>query len=256
MVVVIDRLGAGFLGPYGNTWPDASHCRHRRCYSVHAFHHHRHGVSSAQAADNHNGFFINGNVGQSNVDKGNYDDDDTAFGANIGYRWAVSPNVLLGVEGGYIDLGKVSPKSGGGALGEAEIDGWTVGVNGHFNVADNWYLSGRAGLFRADVKGGYFNGEVPVLVATELLSYGTLTGWWVVDSRLNHLLVWDAPLTSWPASFDGLQPGYYLVRHTIVWASNHVQVDYDHPTDYDCIGGSPARPLCTAYDGYIQVHAI
>ena len=122
------------------------------------------GVSSAQAADNHNGFFINGNVGQSNVDKGNYDDDDTAFGANIGYRWAVSPNVLLGVEGGYVDLGKVSPKSGGGALGQAEIDGWTVGVNGHFNVADNWYLSGRAGLFRADVKGGYFNGEVPVLV--------------------------------------------------------------------------------------------
>jgi OOP family OmpA-OmpF porin/outer membrane immunogenic protein len=121
-------------------------------------------VSTAHAADNHNGFFINGNVGQSTVDDGPYDDDDTAFGANLGYRWAVSPNVLLGVEGGYVDLGKVSPKSASVGLGNAEVDGWTLGVNGHFNVADNWYLSGRAGLFRADLKGGYFNGDVPVLV--------------------------------------------------------------------------------------------
>lgn len=122
------------------------------------------GVSTAQAADNHNGFFINGSVGQSNVDKGVYDDDDTAFNGNVGYRWAVSPNVLLGVEGGYVDLGKISPNSDGRAFGNAEIDGWTVGVNGHFNVADNWYLSGRAGLFRSDLKGGYLEGTTPVRV--------------------------------------------------------------------------------------------
>jgi OOP family OmpA-OmpF porin/outer membrane immunogenic protein len=121
----------------------------------------------AYAADNHNGFFINGNIGQSNLDKGSYDDDDTGFGANLGYRWAVSPNVLLGVEGGYVDLGSIEAKSGPAqaALGKAEINGWTAGVNGHFNIAENWYLSGRAGLFRADVKGGYLDSdELPVHV--------------------------------------------------------------------------------------------
>ncbi|RYD14190.1 MAG: porin family protein [Lysobacteraceae bacterium] len=126
------------------------------------------GVSAAHAADNHNGFFINGHVGQSNVDKGLYDDDDTAFGGNVGYRWAVSPNVLLGVEGGYVDLGKAAPNGGNpigtSDIGSAEIDGWTVGVNGHFNLTDNWYLSGRAGLFRSDLKGSYFEGTTPVRV--------------------------------------------------------------------------------------------
>ena len=29
-------------------------------------------------------FFINGNIGQSNLDKGAYDDSDTGYGANIG----------------------------------------------------------------------------------------------------------------------------------------------------------------------------
>ena len=64
---------------------------------------------TSHAADQ-SGFFINGNVGQSNLSKGAYDDDDTGFGANVGYRWAVAPNVLLGVEGGYTDLGEFATK--------------------------------------------------------------------------------------------------------------------------------------------------
>jgi len=78
---------------------------------------------TSHAADQ-SGFFINGNVGQSNLSKGLYDDDDTGFGANVGYRWAVAPNVLLGVEGGYTDLGKFSTK--GNVIGpfpDAEIKG-------------------------------------------------------------------------------------------------------------------------------------
>jgi OOP family OmpA-OmpF porin/outer membrane immunogenic protein len=119
---------------------------------------------TSKAADNNGGFFINGNVGDSNVSKGLYDDDDTGFGANVGYRWAVAPNVLLGVEGGYTDLGSISPKNQYRGLGvpDAEISGWNLGANGHFNLTPNWYVSGRAGFFRADVKGGYFdpNGAV------------------------------------------------------------------------------------------------
>lgn len=107
----------------------------------------------AHAADT-SGFFINGNIGQSNLSKGAYDDSDTGYAANIGYRWAVAPSVLIGVEGGYTDLGGIAPKAPYAPLGNAEISGWNVGVNTHFNITDNWYLSGRAGLFRADVKAG------------------------------------------------------------------------------------------------------
>jgi OOP family OmpA-OmpF porin/outer membrane immunogenic protein len=114
---------------------------------------------TSHAADQ-SGWFINGNVGESNLSKGVYDDDDTGFGANLGYRWAVAPNVLLGIEGGYTDLGSFSTKNRYRGLGipDAELKGWTLGANGHFNLTDNWYLSGRAGFFRADVKGGYFDG--------------------------------------------------------------------------------------------------
>jgi OOP family OmpA-OmpF porin/outer membrane immunogenic protein len=113
---------------------------------------------TSHAADT-SGFFINGNVGQSSTTKGAYDDDDIGFGANVGYRWAVTPSVLLGVEGGYTDLGSFSTKSRDTGLGipDAELKGWTLGVNGHFNVTDNWYVSGRTGLFRGDVKGGFID---------------------------------------------------------------------------------------------------
>ncbi|MGA8277883.1 MAG: porin family protein [Rhodanobacteraceae bacterium] len=121
---------------------------------------------ASHAADT-GGFFINGNVGRSNLSKGPYDDSDTGFGANIGYRWALAPGMLLGVEGGYTDLGSFSPKSSVRdlGLGDAELKGWNLGVNGHFNVSDNWYVSGRTGFFRGDLKGDYLDAAaLPVRV--------------------------------------------------------------------------------------------
>ena len=114
---------------------------------------------TSHAADQ-SGFFINGNVGQSSVNKGLYDDDDVGFGANVGYRWAVAPSVLLGVEGGYTDLGSFSSDQqtlSGVRIPDAKLSGWNLGVNGHFNITPNWYVSGRTGWFRADVKGGYLD---------------------------------------------------------------------------------------------------
>lgn len=125
--------------------------------------------SISQAADT-SGFFINGNVGQSNLDKNSFDDDDTAFGGNVGYRWAVAPNVLLGVEGGYTDLGSFDAK--GSDIGKAELKGWNLGVNGHFNVSDNWYISGRGGFFRADRK------VTLDLLPTSLSVDDTKNGWY------------------------------------------------------------------------------
>jgi opacity protein-like surface antigen len=113
---------------------------------------------TSHAADQ-SGWFINGAVGDSNVDKGAYNDDDVGFLGNVGYRWAVAPSVLLGVEGGYADLGKWSPSNhfNGTGIPDAKLSGWNLGVNGHFNVTENWYVSGRLGWFNGDVKGGFLD---------------------------------------------------------------------------------------------------
>lgn len=113
-----------------------------------------------QAADT-NGFFINGNIGQASLDKGAFDDDDTAFGANIGYRWAVTPAVLIGIEGGYTDLGSFKAQGSISNI-KAELQGWNIGANGHFNVSENWYISGRGGWFHGDrkIKGDFLAGDI------------------------------------------------------------------------------------------------
>lgn len=115
--------------------------------------------ATSHAADT-SGFFINGNVGQSNLNKGPYDDSDTGYAANIGYRWAVAPNALIGIEGGYTDLGtiqgKVTALGNGVTAGAADISisGWNIGANGHFNLSDNWYVSGRLGVFHGKTEVG------------------------------------------------------------------------------------------------------
>ncbi|HEY6984973.1 MAG TPA: porin family protein [Rhodanobacteraceae bacterium] len=121
---------------------------------------------TSHAADQ-SGFFINGSVGDSNVDKGVYNEDDVGFTGNVGYRWAVAPNVLLGVEGGYADLGSFSPSSRYSGLGipDGKLTGWNLGANGHFNVTENWYISGRLGWFNGDLKGGFLDSSgAPVRV--------------------------------------------------------------------------------------------
>jgi OOP family OmpA-OmpF porin/outer membrane immunogenic protein len=115
-------------------------------------------VQAQEGNAGNSAFFINGNVGQSNLSKGAYDDSDVGFGVNAGYRWAFSPNVAIGVEGGYTDLGSFKTKDSLSSAGvpDAKVSGWTAGVNGHFNINPNWYISARGGLFRADIKGTYF----------------------------------------------------------------------------------------------------
>jgi OOP family OmpA-OmpF porin/outer membrane immunogenic protein len=115
-------------------------------------------ITQAQEGNTGNsGFFINGNVGQASLSKGVYDDNDAGYGVNASYRCAFTPNVAIGVEGGYTDLGKYKAKDSFSGIGlpEAKISGWTLGLDGHFNINPNWYISARGGLFRADVKGSY-----------------------------------------------------------------------------------------------------
>ena len=107
----------------------------------------------AQSAQTDNGgWFVNGNVGRTSIDKGPYNGHDTGYGINGGYRWAVSPSVALGVEAGYNDLGNIHAKNIFNDKRvvdrqKTQLHGWTAGVNGHFNVSPNWYISARTGIY-------------------------------------------------------------------------------------------------------------
>lgn len=116
------------------------------------------GLFSASAAfaqdtkPDNGGWFINGNVGRTSIDKGPYNDSDTGYAINGGYRWAVNPSIALGVEGGYNDLGNIHARNIFNSRPvidgtKSQLHGWTAGVNGHFNLTPNWYVSARGGIY-------------------------------------------------------------------------------------------------------------
>lgn len=103
-------------------------------------------------------FFINGGIGRSSVNRS----DDTGYRIGLGYRWAVGPNALVGVEGGYTDLGTIGaivatfigPIGGTGVPttrvhADLKEHGPTIGVNARFNLTPQWFVVGRGGYMRA-----------------------------------------------------------------------------------------------------------
>jgi opacity protein-like surface antigen len=121
-------------------------------------------IAKAQGTE---GAFISGNVGSASIDSGPIDGNDTSYGANAGYRWAVSPRTLVGFEAGYVGLGSYSnltiiSSTQLTPIGEPPADpeiytvsvtnkmrGLTIGASGRFNLSPNWYVGGRAGFLRA-----------------------------------------------------------------------------------------------------------
>ncbi len=104
--------------------------------------------ATAAHADQTNGWFVNGSAGtahyKATVDGlGSGTDNNTAFILNAGWR----DQGILGFEAGYTNLGSSTAKDGYGDRFKVKADGWTVGLNGHFNFNDHWYVSARAGGF-------------------------------------------------------------------------------------------------------------
>ncbi|MEO5829432.1 MAG: outer membrane beta-barrel protein, partial [Rhodanobacter sp.] len=109
-------------------------------------------VFAQNAPTQNGGWFINGNIGQTSINHGAYNDNATGYGINGGYRWSLSPSVALGAEVGYNDLGNIHAKNIFNSNpviqdGKSQLHGWTAGVNGHFNVSPNWYVSARTGIY-------------------------------------------------------------------------------------------------------------
>lgn len=103
------------------------------------------GATSLQAKDLTGGF-VNLGAGSASYHAklNNYDlgsDTGTAFIINAGYR-----TEFIGIEAGYTNLGSISKHEG--SLGaKLSGDGWTAGINGHFNPTQRWYISSRVGAF-------------------------------------------------------------------------------------------------------------
>jgi opacity protein-like surface antigen len=115
--------------------------------------------ATAAAADANGAFFINAGVGQGQYHVGRtdglgyqLDDKDTAGALRAGYAWHVARSFDLGLEGGYVDLGKLTEDYLGDGVSEHSdlgVKGWLLGGNGKYNFADKWYVSARAGWFRS-----------------------------------------------------------------------------------------------------------
>ncbi|MDR6936876.1 MULTISPECIES: hypothetical protein [unclassified Luteibacter] len=126
-------------------------------------------------------WFIGANVGRTNgSDNGGFGSNTggfnflkgekgrrTGYGVLGGYRWKVGPDLGLGVEAGYADLGNYRVKN----VFESDQDvnqkstrnalrGWMVGVNGKLNLVPGWYISAHGGYFRANDNNQNYNNSV------------------------------------------------------------------------------------------------
>jgi OOP family OmpA-OmpF porin/outer membrane immunogenic protein len=80
----------------------------------------------------------------------------TGYSLFGGYRWKLGPNLALGLEAGYADLGnfKLQNTFNGDKIDQTSttqaLRGRLVGANGRINLATQWYLSARGGFFHAN----------------------------------------------------------------------------------------------------------
>ncbi|NKZ38305.1 porin family protein [Oleiagrimonas citrea] len=118
-------------------------------------------ATATAQAQNPNGWFVNAGVGTPHYDaklngfKVDGSNSSTSFQMNAGWRWQT-----IGVEAGYVDLGNLHNSLDSNDFAKypygtpyssvnykLSTDGWTLGLNGHFNPTDKWYVSARGGLF-------------------------------------------------------------------------------------------------------------
>ncbi len=121
-------------------------------------------ATSVAASAQEGQFFINGNLGKSNVSGSSQGGDDsaTAWALRLGYAWRESA-LSYGLEAGYADLGKTSQSGTYGYIDSnavqhlapysysRSIEGWMLGGNLKYDFGSQWYLSARGGWFRPEV---------------------------------------------------------------------------------------------------------
>lgn len=116
------------------------------------------GLSTASFAADGN-FYIGVGVGQAKWHLGGdtsdvkFDDTDTTANLRFGYVW--HGNVDFAVEGGYIDLGKLSSDWADKydqVHTSAKSQGLFAGVKVKYHFAGGWYVGARGGLYEGRIK--------------------------------------------------------------------------------------------------------
>src|ERR1700750_1987413 len=123
-------------------------------------------VSLAAAAASDGAFVrLEGGKAHYDVDSRLYDGKSArAFSIGGGYRWQVAPPFALGVEAGFVDLGKVKHRMRGtffysngtqqpfrthSQLGTRAL---LIGANGRWEIAKEWSVTGRFGMAHTHTK--------------------------------------------------------------------------------------------------------
>lgn len=103
------------------------------------------------------GWYVGANAGYGQINKGPYDNGDFAGGVKGGYRFALNPETSLGVEVGYVYLGRADARGqytqGLDGNGKSKLQGATAGLDLRYNFDPKWYGEVRGGLFFAKGEG-------------------------------------------------------------------------------------------------------
>jgi OOP family OmpA-OmpF porin len=109
---------------------------------------------TVNAQESTSGFYAGAGVGQSFVDEGRYDDEDTAFSVFGGYEF----NRYFALEAGYVDFGELEPTIAGPS---AEADSTYLVAVGSVPITDKFSAYAKAGWNRWNV-----DTRVPVLIGS------------------------------------------------------------------------------------------
>lgn len=117
----------------------------------------------AQEADHtaQQGWYVGASAGYGQVQKGPYDNGDVAGGVKGGYRFAINPETSLGVEVGYVYLGRTDARglytqnfaAYNGNNAKSKLQGATAGLDLRYNFSPKWYGELRGGAFFAKGEG-------------------------------------------------------------------------------------------------------
>ena len=100
------------------------------------------------------GWYVGAEAGYGQINKGAYDSNGDAIGGiKGGYRFALNPNVSVGVEAGYQYLGRIDARYSNASSLRSKLYGPTLGANLRYNFTPDWYGEVRAGGFYAQGQG-------------------------------------------------------------------------------------------------------
>jgi outer membrane immunogenic protein len=128
----------------------------------------------------------------------------TGYGLSGGYRWKLGPNLALGLEAGYADLGnfKLQNTFNGDKIDQTSstqaLHGWLLGANGRINLTTSWYLSARGGYFHANNYDHVYSAEMDQNLGTVTTAKAGRGSWyagvgtgWDIDEHWGVGLSYD-----------------------------------------------------------------